>query len=734
MKKVSFLLLGIIAVVLALATLIEKVHGSNYASLYIYDSWWFCGLWALMAATAIIYIVQRKLHKRPITFLIHAALVCILTGALVTHLYGVQGMVHLRTNNPINEFTNTENQETTPFPFTITLKQFQVRNYPGTQSAMDYQSTLCIDNQELIDISMNNIGEYHGYRFYQNGYDEDEQGTMLAVCYDPWGIGITYMGYALLFISMVLFLLLPSEGFRKAISKLKEGKHYVSMLATICLLFTSCQQHSQEELPKTLPTTDASEFCSLYVYYNGRICPMQTLAYDFTTKIYGKPSYRGLTAEQVFIGWIFFPTSWLQQPMIKLKGQAQLTIGGKKYASYSDFFKDGAYVLDEVLQQIHSGKAISDKRSYLEANEKMSILRMVLNGQLLKLFPYQQEGQLLWLSPSDNLPMDMPEDKWFFVKKSIDYVGELAVMGKSHELGITLSQIRKYQEKEAADVLPSATLIRTEHLYNRGNKVKMLAMLLTTLGIVSFFIYLRYWLKKERVNKRISSTARTLLITVELYLTLLIVARGIIAQHLPLTNGYETMLFMAWCSLLLTLVLRQRFVLITPFGFLLSGLTLMVCMMGQSNPQITPLMPVLASPLLSMHVCIIMIAYALLAFSTLNALTSLAIPARYGYQHEQLYLINKILLYPALFCLAAGIFIGAIWANISWGRYWGWDPKEVWALITLLVYAVPLHKESIVIFRKPFWFQAYLVMAFLCVLFTYFGVNFILGGMHSYAG
>ena len=227
-----------------------------------------------------------------------------------------------------------------------------------------------------------------------------------------------------------------------------------------------------------------------------------------------------------------------------------------------------------------------------------------------------------------------------------------------------------------------------------------------------------------------------ILVLAILYLGYLIGLRGYISGHLPLTNGYETMQFMAFCTLILTLLLYRRYTLIMPYGFLLTGLTLLVNMMGQSNPQITLLMPVLASPLLSIHVCVIMLAYSLMAFCLFNGITALLLPKTpmYDKQIGQLTRMSKLMLYPALFCLTAGIFIGAIWANVSWGRYWGWDPKEVWALITMMVYAVPLHQASIPFLRNPKWFHLYMILAFLSVLFTYFGVNFVLGGMHSYAG
>jgi ABC-type transport system involved in cytochrome c biogenesis permease subunit len=256
-------------------------------------------------------------------------------------------------------------------------------------------------------------------------------------------------------------------------------------------------------------------------------------------------------------------------------------------------------------------------------------------------------------------------------------------------------------------------------------------MAFATLGIVLFLFFVVRLGRGRLVPSWLVYVCDVLIVLAFVYLLLLFGLRWYVSGHLPLANGYETMQFMALSLLLLTLVMQRRFLLVLPFGFLLGGLTLLVSMMGQSNPQITHLMPVLQSPLLSLHVCVIMISYSLLAFTFLTGLAALL--SRQEAFVQQLADVSRMLLYPALFCMAAGIFIGAIWANVSWGRYWGWDPKEVWALITLLVYAFAFHSESLPIFRRPRFFHIFMVLAFLTVLMTYFGVNFVLGGMHSYA-
>lgn len=328
----------------------------------------------------------------------------------------------------------------------------------------------------------------------------------------------------------------------------------------------------------------------------------------------------------------------------------------------------------------------------------------------------------------------MPEGKFMFIRKSMDYVGELAFKGDYRELANVLAKLKAYQQREARGLLPGDTLFKAEKLYNTADYTRPLSMLLMTLGIVSFVVYLVHWLRRRPLPRWLTIAMNAVTGATLLYLLFIISLRGYVSGHLPLSNGFETMQFMAFCSLLITLLFQRRFMLLSPFGLLLAGLTLLVAMMGESNPQITPLMPVLASPLLSIHVCVIMVAYSLLAFILLNALTALILTGR---RHEQavaqLTRMSHLMLYPAVFCLAAGIFIGAVWANQSWGRYWGWDPKEVWALITLIVYSVPLHRQTISWLRRPRWFHLYMALAFLSILMTYFGVNFFLGGMHSYA-
>lgn len=200
--------------------------------------------------------------------------------------------------------------------------------------------------------------------------------------------------------------------------------------------------------------------------------------------------------------------------------------------------------------------------------------------------------------------------------------------------------------------------------------------------------------------------------------------------HIPLSNGFETLLFLALCVLSVSIAYSRRFPILQPVGLWLSAAALVMAFLGPMDASVSPLAPVLASPLLGFHVATVMAGYALLALVFAVGVAGLLRPAR----REELARLSRRLLYPAVCFLGTGIFLGAVWANQSWGRYWAWDPKEVWALVTFMVYGVAFHRRSLAWLRRPLGWHLYLTGAFLTVLMTYFGVNFLLGGMHSYMG
>jgi len=775
MRTLSFGLTALLVIILASATVVEKCYGTDFVTHFVYESPLFVGLWSVAALFSLCYLLQQKVQRKAATFGLHLSFGIILTGGFITYCTGQYGSIHLRQGEgAISTFTDN-NGETHALPFGLTLKAFHLDYYPGTQAPMDFVSELTIiDGNERHEeqVAMNRICNYRHYRFYQSRYDSDGRGTTLSVAHDPYGIFLSYTGYALLLLSMILFFFQKGSQFRQLLRHplLRKGALAILLLLPTPILAAE---------PKSLPKESAAEWGRLYVYYNERACPLQTLAHDFTVKLCGKSSYRGLTADQVLSGWVFYYDQWKEEPIIRIKNERVRSLLGIEgdYASLRDFVDLQGYKLEQALRTPDSPK---DKRAIEEANEKFNLVSMVCTGSLLKLFPCHTDSSqaLRWYSPADQLPAAMEAEKSLFIHKSMSYLGEQVAMGNTGRTLEVLKKLRKFQQSEGGNQLPSESRIQAELLYNQFNRNLPIAIVCILLGIVGFAHYLRKIIARKgeetndqpnniptgqkneanglpprnekedwkgEVEKRAGDSHKATKVELGLqlfggvicvFLTLLLCLRGYVSHHLPMSNGYETMQCMAVCALLLSFVMQRRFAAATAFGFLVCGLALMVARFGEANPPITQLMPVLSSPLLSLHVMVIMVAYALLAFMMLNGVTALVLCGSKGSHSEEierLQVLSRILLYPAIFCLATGIFIGAVWANVSWGRYWGWDPKEVWALITLLTYAFALHTASLGWFRCPLFFHLFTVIAFLSVLITYFGVNFLLGGMHSYA-
>ena len=735
LKCMSFGLAGLLVAVLAAATVLEKLQGTSFVVRWIYSSPVFVALWVFLALFSVFYLFRRGVFRHLPVAMLHLSFLLVLAGAFITYVWGMQGSVHLRRDAPPACRFLLSGGGSSPFPFQISLKDFRLLRYPGTSTPMDYVSHVVVEdaggNRLEGEVSMNHVFIFRNYRFYQSRYDDDGNGVTLSVSCDPWGIAVTYAGYASLLCSMLVFFFWRDSAFRRLLHHPLLAK--VALVAGFSLL-PSCLP--AESLPQVLPKQVAGAFGDLHVYCNGRICPLQTLARDFTVKLYGKPSYKGFTSEQVLTGWFFFYDDWKEEPVIRVREKKIRELLGIEgvYARLVDFAGADGYKLKKSVRDASNAGV---RRAWDAANEAFSLACMAGTGSLWAIYPYcnREDGQLAWYSLADRLPYDMPSDERVFVRKWMGYVGEKVAEKRYDEVVELVGKLRAYQQKVAGGVLPSASRFQAEKWYNRFSNGRLLAMFCLAVGLLAFVFYCFRMVARRFPFRWLPRLLDVLLAFVFVYLTAMLAFRGYAGGHLPLSNGFETMQFMAWCSCLLAFFLRRRFAMVRAFAFMVAGFALLVAMMGESSPQITPLMPVLSSPLLSVHVMAIMLAYALFAFMMLNGVMAVVLNGL-GNASEQvvrLQVVSRILLYPAVFLLAAGIFIGAVWANVSWGRYWGWDPKEVWALITLLVYASAFHVSSLPCFRRPMSFHLFAIFAFLAVLVTYFGVNFLLGGMHSYA-
>jgi len=632
-KIISFISMAVLILMMMAASIIEKGHGTEEAFRLIYHNPFFIILWAITAIFGMIYLISNGVPRKIFTFTLHISLVTILVGALVTHLFGESGTIHLREGEESSSF-ELDDETPSSFPFSVRLDAFDIEYHHGSMMPSDYRSDITfLPENKAVVISMNNIAKYKGYRFYQADYDEDGQGSILAISHDPWGVGITYAGYLLLLVSMVGFFFQKDSAFRGAL------KRVASMTAVISALMVIPSFTSEAK------STEVKEALNqMYVYYGHRVCPFAT---------------------------------------------------------------------------------------YLKEN---GMDKTVENLDKVKIFPLEgTDGTITWYSSSDELPESAfeKEDLLTFIRKSPDVIRMSLFEGNDAEAARVINGIKAYQEKTAVSVLPSKSKANAERMYISIARPKVQFMLSLTLGIILFILGGVLISKKRKFPKWVLLTGAAIALLLWVYLSIVIGLRWYVSGSGPYVGKYNVMMLMAWFSTLAIVLLHRKFPLVEPLGFLLAGFTMLLASRESVSPQITPLMPVLQSPLLSIHVLSMMMSYTLFGLVAFNGIMGVAVTSKEA--KRNLMDVSLVVLYPAVFLLTFGTFLGAVWANISWGSYWAWDPKETWALVTMLVYSFTLHNGAIKVFRNPTFFHAYTIFAFICVLITYFGVNLILGGMHSYA-
>ena len=749
-KKIIFTLYILVLISMAVATIVEKSQGTDYVHAHYYGAWWFILMWAVIAALGAFYIIKRKV-KRASTLALHLSFIIILAGALLTHISAKRGMIHLRIGQPTDSYLmadeDGEGMKEEKLPFSLCLQNFEEKMHDGTQAVADYSSKFTVvDGNEKSEglVSMNKIYSHRSYRFYQSSYDEDGKGSVLAINADPFGIPVTYTGYALLFLSLIWMLLDPKGGYRKLLASplLKKGALGIALLLSVGNLQaaeTGALDHA------VLPKETAEKFGELNILYNDRICPVQTYALDFCKKIYGARSYKGLTAEQVLSGWIFYGDEWAKEPFIRVKsGELKSTLNLPDYCSVSQFFnKDmGGYTIGQYVQEYYNGAQDKFHHQAGDIDGKIQLIMDLRRGVSLKVLPYTftknvratkenpfiKAGTTTWFSPTDKLPYAVEKQHALYITNVFSLLYGDVKAGNIDRVNIFFDKMKKYQQISGGNSLPSSTQYKAERINNAFPFATVLFMVNLTLGFIALF-YTIYRMTKKREVKVLDIALPILLVVSFLALTFGLILRWIISGNVPMSNGYESMLTVAWFVMLIAIFMQFRIRLVMVFGFLLSGFFLLVSHINQMDPAIGQMMPVLNSPLLSMHVSIIMMSYALLSLTFICGIMGICMRSH----GEELQALSRVFLYPALTCMGFGIFIGAIWANVSWGNYWSWDSKETWALITFMIYAVVVHTQSLPVFRKPLVYHIYITLAFLSIAMTYFGVNYFLTGMHSYA-
>lgn len=752
-KKIIFILYILVLVCMAAATIVEKSQGTDYTHAHYYGAWWFILIWAVLAALGAFYIIKRKV-KCASTLALHLSFIIILLGALLTHVSAKRGMIHLRIGQPTDTYMAQDEEQgmkEEKLPFSLCLKKFEAKMHDGTNAVADYSSKFTVidgDDKSEGEVSMNNIYSHRSYRLYQSSYDEDGKGSVLAINADPYGIPVTYTGYALLFISLAWMLFDPKGGYRKLLKSplLKKGALMTALILSMGNIQTLHAESATGNLQNAvLPKETAEKFGELHILYNDRICPVQTFALDFCKKIYGARSYQGLTAEQVLSGWVFYGNTWANEPFIKIKsGEMKTAMNLPDYASLNTFFNRemGGYTIGQYVQEYYNGQQDKFHQQAADIDGKIQIIMELREGVSLKVLPYTftknvkatkdhpfiKAGTTTWFSPVDKLPQAVEQQHALYIKNVFSLLNGDVKAGNISRVNEFFVKMKKYQEVSSGNSLPTNTQYKAERINNAFPFATILFMANLTLGFIALF-YTIYRMTKKREIKALNIALPILLGVSFLALTFGLALRWIISGNIPMSNGYESMLTVAWFVMLISILMQLRIRIVMVFGFLISGFFLLVSHINQMDPAIGQMMPVLNSPLLSIHVSIIMMSYALLSLTFICGIMGICLRSH----GEELQALSRIFLYPALTTMGFGIFIGAIWANVSWGNYWSWDSKETWALITFMIYAVVVHTQSLPVFRKPLVYHIYITLAFLSIAMTYFGVNYFLTGMHSYA-
>lgn len=765
--KTTIVLLAVYAAGLAVATFIEKYRGLEAAKMLVYLNPVFFLLQFLLVVNFTAALVKRKLLKKKKWgfLLVHFSFILILLGALVSHLSGVEGVLHLREGEKSDRFTVQTNRGESQhkLPFEVELVKFTLKRYPGSMSPSSYESEVLVHDggtTQRHHIYMNNVLDRKGYRFFQASFDKDERGTILSVNKDVAGMSITYAGYLLLTIGLVLCLVGRNSRFRHLARQLKELRKASALAAVAVLLAVAPGAHAQGAQPDmqavlqqmAVDKEHAARFGALPMQsYNGRMMPVNTFSSEVLRKLHKSDRIGALSSDQFLISLLAIPDMWMRLPFLPVSNK-ELTFYydlPDKECSYLDAFDtNGQYkfqeMLDKAYQKMPSARNRFDK-DLMKLDEQVNILHQLFNHQLLNLFPREGDPNHKWYAAGDDLSAFAGDDS-VFVHYALDwYLDEVQHALKGGDwtkANAALDAISAFQQKRNTTLDVDPEKIAAEVKYNESNMFNLCKKLYLILGGILLVYAFLLMFRDERWLKWLKwPLAAGVLIVFHLHM-LGMGARWYIGGYAPWSNSYETMVYVAWATVFGGLLFYRRSLITFALATLFAGIILFVSSLNWMDPQINPLVPVLKSPWLMFHVAVIVAAYGFFGISFLIGLTNLAVLsfAKKGKEGartplalvKELTLINEMSLLIGLALMTVGTFLGAVWANESWGRYWGWDPKETWALITVVVYAIVIHLRLVRRWDNPWLFNVMSVAAFASVLMTYFGVNYFLSGMHSY--
>lgn len=665
-------------------------------------------------------------------------------------------------------------------PFSIACRDFQLDRYPGSNSPSSFASELTIvDPKNGVNrnkrVFMNNVMDYGGYRFFQSGYSQDEKETHLSVNHDALGTNATYLGYLLMSIGMILSLFAPAGRFRDILNKLKGLRARKELLAVLLLLsFHSFGQEHVHEPGDTTHNHEADEpqvigkrkmiqgefmseehsdkLAKLAVQdFKGRIIPMHTLCDELLRKISRKSEFNGKNAVQTVVSMHMYPEYWMSQNVIYVANNLveRLKLPGN-YCAFNDFFSDDmqlkwAKEYNSAFRKPESQRNEFDKK-LIKAVEKIQVLNQIFMWEYMKIIPAVGDANNSWYNP---LSPDLSDKSQQGSELGQLYFNSIALGARDKNFSESdkiLEGLITYQRKIGKDVIPSESHINMEVRSNKMNifpNASYLYLTLAFIGLIFFFIEEVGQKDKKKIStlKKINTAIRWLVIPVVLYHAAGLGMRWYITGHAPWSNAYEVLIFVSLVAVVIGWVFSRKYPVVLAGAMFLAFLMMFVSTMSFLDPEITPLQPVLKSYWLKIHVAIITGSYAFLALGWIIGFINLVlyilrnerIGRRLTNTITSLNYISEIIITVGLFMLTIGTFLGGVWANESWGRYWGWDPKETWALVSVLVYAIILHFRFIPGLSGKFAFNVAIFWGFTAILFTFFGVNFYLVGLHSYA-
>jgi cytochrome c-type biogenesis protein CcsB len=637
-------------------------------------------------------------------------------------------------------------------PFRIRLNDFQLEKYPGSESPSSYASEVTLSDEgkgleKNVRIFMNNTLYYKGFKFFQSSYDRDELGTVLSVNHDFWGTWITYAGYLLLVIGIVLSLLNRDSYFNHLVRRLK-AIGAAKTLLIILLAGIGATATAQSGTSASLPDIDQRiirEFGNLLVQgHDGRIEPVSTLTSEILRKVSRKSAIFGKSPDEVFLSMMTFPQVWKSLPVVKVANKTlagELGASGGYLAPESFFDEKGNYrIADKVNAAYEKAPALRNRveKEYIYVDERINICMMIFEGSMLNIFPGKNR-ETKWYTPGSAAPEYAGGDS-LFVSSGFRLLAESIAEGKTNEALQVLSAAAGFQEKYGGNLIPSVTSRKIEILYNKINPFKRVFPFYLLFGLLLLFILFLNILRQKQIPRIVRKAFFGIIFAGFIVHTIGLIVRWYISGHAPWSNGYESIVYVAWAAMLAGLIFGRKYPMVVGTAAFLSGIALFVAHLSWMNPEVTNLVPVLKSYWLTIHVAVITGSYGFIGLSAFLGILVLILIALRNRNNsgktttiiDQLTTINEMSAMAGLYSPTNGTFLGAVWANESWGRYWGWDPKETWSLITVLIYSFIVHMRMIPSLKGIYNFNMASVLGFTSVLMTYFGVNYYLTGLHSY--